>query len=97
MNLFFTKKDQRIAELERENIRLSNLLDYANDTIRDITRLRDNTQEDCIKGPWCQSCEFVKSYRIYGRRDPNFTSVKLVYICGKAESCPNFVQREVKE
>lgn len=95
MGLFKTKKDRQIEELKRENDRLRKELDVQTSKFDQILEYKKDTPDDCVEGRWCQACEFVRTFHYYDRMA--FGHLSTLYICGKAESCPNFVQREVKE
>ena len=99
---------KRVEELERElkgieneNERLRRGLSNAESHISQLLTLRDNVPEDCNPGSYCAACEFGRLYTAYiyvggymsdrchdYRRDG--------YICDKANSCKNFIQKEIK-
>lgn len=65
--------------------------------LREIGRLEESVPTDCVKGPWCEACEFVRTFhyrKYYGHSN---YSTNCMYVCGKGESCKNFVQRKVEE
>ena len=60
----------------------------------DIQNTLDKTPSGCEPGRQCIACEFGKAYYIPTRRRGYGD---YIYICGKAESCQNFVKNmEVK-
>ena len=83
------------AELERDKyIAKAAELDAK---LQEIGRIKETIPTDCIKGPWCEACEFVRAFhynRFYGY---NNRSLQTIYVCNKGESCKNFVQRKVEE
>lgn len=96
-----TKKlKNRILELERElkdrDTQINKMDSCLKDYIRafeDMQTMLDNTPNDCVRGEWCKACEFVKKYDIPSLYTLGYTS----YICGKGESCPNFIQKSKGE
>lgn len=85
------------TEIERNNYR--NMAISLEQKLDDIARLEETTPEDCKKGPWCVACEFGKVYHYMEHYDFN-TNTRIcnkIYVCGKGESCKNFIQRENNE
>lgn len=85
------EKDDRIKELEADVAEKEAEINRLSQTLCDYTALRDATPDDCKRGEWCKACEFVKEFRV--RCGPWRTHT--IWACGKGESCPNFVQKEV--
>ena len=52
-----------------------------------IADLKSSTPADCKRGPWCQTCQFVRPFF-------NPLGGAEAYVCGKSESCSNYVQKE---
>lgn len=100
LDIFNRKK---VRELEEELVRTrSECNKYRNFSVHlenkldEISRVSDNTPEDCKRGHWCMACEFGKVYHYLESFDFS-TSIKTrnqIYVCGKAESCQHFVQKE---
>lgn len=90
-------KKKRIEELERENRKLYNknseltsLISSLEQDIKELTDIKSSMPDRCVAGEYCKVCSFATTYEtrgIYGFRTH--------YICGKGQSCPDFVQ--VKE
>lgn len=84
------------SELERELLvaksRIASLEGTVNSYDRKfekIADLKDSTPADCKRGPWCKTCQFVRPFF-------NPLGGPTIYVCGKSESCSNYVQKEVK-
>lgn len=101
-----TKKLQdRILKLEHELESKELLINVLDEKLKECINQLEEAQScidsmpvDCVRGEWCRSCEFVKSYyepdfELYGYKIHGPT----VYICGKGESCPNFIQKSKGE
>lgn len=94
---------KRVEELEYEldlvkvdNNRLKTALTTAESHISQLLTLRDNIPEDCTPGSYCAACEFSRCYNVGIWDDQYHDYWKSGYICNKANSCKNFIQREVK-
>lgn len=98
MDIFNKKK---VAELERElaatrksrDEYMRRASDYATEFIA-MSELKETIPEDCVRGPWCEACEFVKTFHVshyYGFVE---SDVRTAYVCGKGKSCNNFVQKK---
>lgn len=78
-------------QYERESRRLRAMLE-------EVTRLKEDIPPDCITGPWCAACNFNRPFHIidyFGSPGYLDHMIDTVYVCNKAESCKNFVQKEV--
>lgn len=78
-------------QYERESKRLRAMLE-------EVTRLKEATPPDCITGPWCAACNFNRPFHIieyFGPTGYRDHTIDTIYVCNKAESCKNFVQKEV--
>ena len=97
-----TKKQQikelqaQLEQKEHNNSILAKDLNAKNERIAELEKklveyfkLNDATPSDCKRGSWCAACEFAKSIGI--RQGFGYTET---YMCGKANSCQNFVQKE---
>jgi hypothetical protein len=60
--------------------------------LEQIGSVSEKLPEDCVKGPWCQACDFSKTFHY---TDYYAGPLRTGYVCGKSESCKNFVQKEV--
>ena len=101
MDIFNRK---RVAELER---RLTNV-ERARDKYMDfaatlqakfdaMAHLEETIPSDCVRGPWCKACEFVRTFHYVERYDDMITPCVIeAYVCGKGKSCVNFVQQNIK-
>lgn len=45
--------------------------------------------ENCVSGPWCKTCAFVKPFRV----TPAYTDIATLYVCGKGEICKGYVSK----
>lgn len=102
----FNKK--RVAELEKELKKARKELSDARtdatnyrkelETWKELVKFEETIPEECVKGPWCKACEFVKEFECYQFDFYGHRYIEPLYSCGKGESCKNFVQKEmVKE
>lgn len=95
---------ERVAELERKlavaerdrdkyRVRLSDL----ENTLERVSNIEDTIPEDCKKGSWCKACEFARVFHY--REDAAYMGyiTDTVYVCGKGESCQNFVPKNMKD
>lgn len=100
MDLFNRKRVAKLEEKLRDSERLVDL--YRNKVaellaaLEETSELEETIPEDCVKGPWCKACEFVKAIHC---SEPHsiitFGTMKTMYVCGKGTSCKNFVQQNV--
>ena len=100
----FNKK--ALEKLEAENKKLKEEKDALIDKLAEVTtkfevmgELKESEPADCKRGPWCKACEFVKTYHYSeyipgGYMRPGFTTLRTAYMCGKGDSCKQFVQKE---
>ena len=89
---------KRLRDVESEKNELKHMLNNVERELKTVLKLKEYIPEDCIPGIYCEACEFAKRYRyenwgFFNNRATLFSGT----ICGKAESCKNFVQREIKE
>ena len=80
-----------IRENERKIKRLESLLESAEKRFECMEKRIKSTPEDCVIGEYCRACSFAKAYSMYNR---HVGELELVYLCNKAGSCENFVQKE---
>jgi hypothetical protein len=97
----FGSKAKKIRELEyklaERDSKLHSLrhdLDVNEKNLELIKKRLDSTPEDCTPGRWCNACAFSKCVHMYS---PYHNDFELVYLCGREQSCKNFIQREVEE
>lgn len=87
--------ERQVQELERKN---HNLIDE-NAALKmkfdQMAELEESVPSDCVRGPWCQACEFVKTYSYHQHYGLGQWHSVTAYMCGKGESCKNFVQKEL--
>lgn len=100
MDIFNNRK---VAELERKlldtEIERNNYKFQTECLIRkleEVTALNESTPENCTKGPWCKACEFVRTFHYFDYLNPLRHKTDIVYVCGKGNSCVNFVQKELE-
>lgn len=79
-------------ELRKELTNTEKKLEEAREIIDQYRCLDDATPSDCKRGEWCKGCGFNKEII---SRDRIWGGTKISYFCGKAESCSNFVQKEI--
>lgn len=98
----FGKK--RIAELEREleeatraSYKYARQRDEYKEALAEITKDEVIEPDGCIRGPWCAACEFAKEYRILHYGTYGAYEVEHKHMCGKAQSCKHFVQKEISD
>ena len=101
MDIFNRKKVQQLeeklydTELERDKyIGKAAELDAK---LREIGRLEEMVPADCVKGPWCEACEFVRMFHYSKYYGYKCKGLETIHVCGKGASCKNFVQRKVEE
>ena len=83
-----------VTKLELENKRLKQDLDIYYRKFEDLTKYTDSMPSDCVRGPWCKICAFVKLYYIRHYDE----SSEIIYACGKGMTCSNFIQKtRIKE
>lgn len=95
---------KRVKELERELEKTKLERDNYHGELCDLEfkfknmgKLQESVPEDCKKGPWCESCAFVKKFYLHRNYGYVVGGVETAYICGKSDSCSNYVQRENEE
>lgn len=94
-------KSKRVKELEddileyqREIVKLNRELQLMDVKIGHMQQLIDNIPPDCKPGPWCKACHMVKVFYV---RDSVTKILEPIYICGKSEVCPIFVDKYKEE
>lgn len=104
--MFGTEKlKHRILELEKELKKRDSQISKMDSCLKDYIRkfemmqnISSNTPDDCKRGEWCKACEFANVYHVPSlyMLDYELTTTP-IYICGKGESCKNFVQKSKGE
>jgi hypothetical protein len=101
MDIFNLKRveelEEKLHKAERDRDKYMSDLATLKLKFDEMGKLEESTPNDCIKGPWCKACEFVREFHhveYYGMGNYNITPA---YVCSKGVSCNNFVQREVAE
>lgn len=84
--------NQEISELNNKITNYKDAVKGLEADIDSITKLKDATPEDCKQGEWCKSCEFAKVYWSRSYCSNGLWRITSRYLCGKGESCKNFVQ-----
>ena len=93
-----SKKDSTIKRLEFENRQLEAHIKILTDKLDKILLDLNTAPEGCKPGPYCKACEFSKSYSYsYSYHNdivdyPYLGHHNIIYTCGKAETCKNFVE-----
>lgn len=82
-----TKNYERI--LEREAKDLHKDLDKAIRAFENLSSFIKETPDDCKLGPWCQGCQYSRTYSRY--IDTVNGRISSFY-CGKKEVCKHFTQ-----
>lgn len=96
----FQSKRKRIEQLEAQLLvkdikinRLEDIISKHEKRFEDMQNMLNSTPEDCRIGEYCKACSFSKAYYIHNRRHDEY---EVVYLCNKAGSCKDFVQKEVE-
>ena len=89
-------KRKQIQELQAQLEQKEKVLNTKTERIAELEKklveyfkLNDATPSDCKRGSWCAACEFAKHIGI--RKSFGYVET---FMCGKADSCQNFVQKE---
>lgn len=103
-NIFnFNRIDELEEELNHRNREYLRVLEERDDLLKDrdelraklkeVLELKDAIPEDCTPGSYCQACEFAKRFCYY-HASPLGSGWLEGHICGKTQSCPNFIQKD---
>jgi hypothetical protein len=100
MDLFNRKRvaklEEKLRDSELQNSIYSTKVAELRAALEEASELEETIPEDCVKGPWCKACEFVKTIQYSEPCSPYALEVTNgVYVCGKGASCRNFVQKNV--
>lgn len=101
LDIFNRKK---VAELEKKlaaseknrNDLLCQVASYKK-RFEELGEFEESIPEDCVRGPWCEACEFVKTFHVTRYYGFGHSQIETAYICGKGKSCNNFVQKKYEE
>ena len=83
------QKEYNFRELLKDINIKNKRIQELEEKLTEYFRLDDATPSDCKRGSWCGACEFGKSIHVA----KGFSYIE-TFMCGKANSCNNFVQRE---
>lgn len=86
--------EQTLYELREDLNRKDNLIDILDQKIKRIEGVKATKPKECVEGDWCKACMFNQAYHIYQHNsgyDPYY-DIK-VNVCGKGETCPDFIAR----
>lgn len=86
---FLQKELDRVTH-ERDMYKLT--IDSYERKIDAMSKLEESMPEDCVRGPWCKSCEFVRTFHLINQSLYGYHSATVAYVCGKSESCAHFLQ-----
>lgn len=97
MDIFNRKRvkelEEKLHEAKRDRDKYIFKAKALTEKLEAIAELKESIPADCTKGPWCKSCEFVRTFHdAYKDRYGNYYSEPF-YVCGKGESCKNFVAK----
>lgn len=81
---------KEIENLKKENNDLKKAIDIYDLKLAEAEKYIDYPPSGCTRGPWCEACGFVKHFYV---RHPLY-STRTITVCGKGESCKNFVERK---
>ena len=82
-----TKLNRQIKELIDKNAGLRDMIKSLESDVDGLTTLQSTRPNQCVTGEYCKSCIFSKGYTIR-----KLSGLSYYYVCGKAQSCPEFVQ-----
>lgn len=87
-----------LEDVRRENDELKSMLRRSESELKLALALKNSIPEDCNQGQYCEACTFAKkfNYHTYGYFSGHETLISGI-MCGKGESCKNFIQKEIKE
>jgi hypothetical protein len=83
-----------VAERDRDNYRV--ILSDLENALERASNIEKTIPEDCKKGPWCKACEFARGFRYREPASMGYIT-DTVYVCGKGESCQNFVPKNMED
>lgn len=98
MDIFNRKRiaelEEKLRDSERSRDRYMVKASELAAKLEEVSKLEETVPEGCVKGPWCQACEFAKTIHFneyYGHS--SFDTLVTMYVCSKGVSCRNFVQK----
>lgn len=83
------KKDEELARAYNDLTKYEKQFDA-------MQMVADTTPVNCIRGEWCKACEFSRVFHVE-RGWPHRRYTAEIVLCGKGESCKNFVERRTKD
>lgn len=91
---------EEVRALEQENNDLRVCLDRATVDLERILNAKQTIPEGCTPGPWCKACGFGKAWASHYHAKSSYwidgyDTICSGYLCGKGNSCKNFVQKGV--
>ena len=84
-------RDER-CRIQSDYTILRDSFSAAKEKLDDISEYHDSIPDDCIRGQYCEACEFGK---IYHTRSALIS--KTFAVCTKGKSCSNFIQKKENE
>lgn len=101
MDIFNRKRvkelEKRLFDAERARDRYREDFDIISKKFEAIRQLEESTPSDCVRGPWCRACEFVRSFHYREYPSHGYSSLVTAYICSKGDSCKHFTLRKDEE
>ena len=89
LNKIIEYKNDEIKRLENRLLRKEERIHTLEIDLEHCKCAISTTPHDCTRGPWCAGCEFVKEVAV-----SHGGYISYIHLCGKAESCINFVQKK---
>lgn len=83
--------EAQLADKDRKIYRLEDLLARNEKKFELVQSMLGSKPEDCRMGEYCKACAFSKAYLVFNHRRDDFDTM---YLCNKAGSCQNYVQKE---
>lgn len=98
MDIFNVKKvadlERKLADAEKDRDKYKKRVAEFEDRFEKMGELEESIPSDCVRGPWCKACEFVKTFHVLDYLGYGQSTIRTAYVCGKGKSCNNFVQKE---
>jgi hypothetical protein len=101
MDIFNRKRvrelEEKLAKAEESRDKYIGQAARLDVIFQEMEELKETIPEDCVRGPWCEACEFVKRYYYTEHYGLGSHYTRTAYVCGKGKSCNNFVQKKYEE
>ena len=101
MDIFNKKKveslERELAKIQRERDDYRYKTMCLEEKFAAMSKLEESIPEDCVRGPWCKACEFVRTFHYVEHHGYGVRSETIAYACSKGECCNHFVKREVEQ